>query len=113
VIDLDELRAAERDPVVKKWLEEADAYGKRVARQGKLIYLGPVYVRPIGRGITLYTSHIDWEELPYDVADAAKQLQEVEIIDWIEWWLKKTGRLTTDDGDSPLLRITIEDLDRG
>jgi hypothetical protein len=37
VIDLDELREAERDPYFKEFLAEAEAVGERIARQGKLV----------------------------------------------------------------------------
>ncbi len=107
MIDIDELREAERDPYFKELLEEAEAVGERIARQGKLVIEGPVYVRPLGRGISVYASGLRPAELPFDVPDE----ERVELIDLIEWWLKKTGRMKTPDSDSPPLRITIEDID--
>lgn len=79
-------------------LEQALAYGERVDAQRRktrkrLIYEGPVYVRPIGRGIVL-----DYER------------DEPHLDEWIETWLIEVAshRYVSSSELRARLRIVVE-----
>lgn len=98
VIDLDEFEAARRDPRVRQMLEQALAYGDRVDAQRRktrkrLIYEGPVYVRPIGRGIVL-----------------DDERDEPHLDEWIETWLIEVAshRYVSSGELRARLRIAVE-----
>lgn len=96
VIDLDEFEAARRDPRVRKMLEEALAYGERVDAQRRktrrrLVYEGPVYVRPIGRGIVL-----------------DDERAEPHLDEWIETWLSEVASHSSIPGFRAHLRVVVE-----
>jgi hypothetical protein len=98
VIDLDELEAARRNPRLRETLEQALAYGERVEAQRRktrkrLAYEGPVYVRPIGRGIVLDDGR-----------------DEPHLDDWIETWLIEvaSGRSVSGGELHARLRIVVE-----
>lgn len=99
VIDLDELRAAERDPRVRETLEKARAYGERVKREqlkrrkDMLIYEGSIYVRPIGRGIVL-------EDEP----------GKPHLDEWLETWLIEVASHSSISGGGfrAHLRVVVE-----
>lgn len=99
VIDFDEFEAARRDPRVRKMLEEALAYGERVDAQRRktrkrLVYEGPVYVRPIGRGIVL-----------------DDERAEPHLDEWIETWLSEVASHSSVRGGGEFrahLRVVVE-----
>jgi len=98
VIDLDEFEAARRNPRVRETLEQALVYGERVGAQRRktrerLTYEGPVYIRPIGRGIVL-----DYER------------NEPHLDEWIETWLIEVASHRSVSGDEfrARLRIVVE-----
>jgi hypothetical protein len=98
VIHLDEFEAARRDPRVREMLMGALAHGERVNAQRRktrkrLIYEGPVYVRPIGRGIIL-----------------DDERSEPHLDEWIETWLVEiTSHRSVSGGEfQARLRIVVE-----
>lgn len=98
VIDLDEFEAARRDPRVREMQEGARAYGERVNAQRRkmhkrLIYEGPVYVRPVGRGMVL-----------------DDERGEPHLDEWIETWLIEVASHRSVSGGEfrARLRIVVE-----
>lgn len=98
VIDLDEFEAARRNPRVRETLEQALAYGERVEAQRRktrkrLTYEGPVYIRPIGRGIVL-----------------DDERDEPHLDEWIETWLIEIASHRSVSGGEfrARLRIVVE-----
>lgn len=98
VIDLDEFETARRNPRLRELLKDAVDEGERMRleelrRRGVLCLVGPVHVRPHGRGVVL-----------------AEEPGEPHLEDWVQAWLAERAPHRSVSGDEfcARLRIAVE-----